>query len=232
MKKVLVALFFSGFLFSCASDEKPGLSAYQNEVITYFQEVALGFEFGTATEVTRKWQSEMRIFIGGSPDAELTHELQSIVTEINSLTTDGFTISTTLDSLHSNCYIFFGSAPEFVERHQPAASVIGNNWGLFFIFFDGENKLYRALVFVDIHRANKAEQKHLLREELTQSLGLAKDSPRYFDSIFQESWTTTTSYSAIDKDLIRLLYHPGMFTGLTRETSREVLTQLVKELDI
>jgi hypothetical protein len=233
MKKILFALCFSGVLFSCSSDdEKPALSIYQNEVITYFQEIALGFEFGSATEVTRKWQSEMKIFIGGTPDTELSNELQSIITEINTLATDGFEITITPDSLASNCYIFFGSASEFVSRYQPASSSVGNNWGLFFVFFDGGNRLYRALIFIDIHRANESEQMHLLREELTQSLGLAKDSPRYSESIFQQSWTTTTSYSPIDRDLIRLLYHPGMFTGLTRETSHEVLTQLVRELDI
>jgi len=69
-------------------------------------------------------------------------------------------------------------------------------------------------MYVDIFRANEQGQLHLLREELTQSLGLGQDSERYLNSIFQINWTTTSSYSQIDKDIIRLLYHPNMKVGL------------------
>ena len=69
-------------------------------------------------------------------------------------------------------------------------------------------------MYVDIFRANEQGQLHLLREELTQSLGLGQDSERYLNSIFQINWTITSSYSQIDKDIIRLLYHPNMKVGL------------------
>ena len=69
-------------------------------------------------------------------------------------------------------------------------------------------------MYVDIFRANEQGQLHLLREELTQSLGLGQDSEKYLNSIFQINWTTTSSYSQIDKDIIRLLYHPNMKVGL------------------
>lgn len=69
-------------------------------------------------------------------------------------------------------------------------------------------------MYVDIFRANEQGQLHLLREELTQSLGLGQDSERYLNSIFQINWTTTSSYSQIDKDIIRLLYHSNMKVGL------------------
>ena len=69
-------------------------------------------------------------------------------------------------------------------------------------------------MYVDTERANAIEQRHLLREEFTQSLGLAKDSERYPSSIFQSDWTRTTSYTELDRELIRLLYHPDMVSGL------------------
>jgi hypothetical protein len=232
MRKVFFALCFSSVLLSCSTDEKPGRSAYQNEVITYFQEIALGFEFGSAPEVTYKWQTEMKIFVGGNPGTELSSELQTIIGEINSLTSDGFRMSLTQDTTISNCYLYFGSAAQFTSMFPSYSSAVAGNWGLFYVNFDSHSNLYRATIFIDIQRAQGNEQKHLLREELTQSLGLAKDSPRYLDSIFQQAWTTTTTYSTIDKDLIRLLYHPGMYSGMGREPVRELLPQLVSELDI
>ena len=82
-------------------------------------------------------------------------------------------------------------------------------------------------MYVDIFRANIEAQKHLLREELTQSLGLARDSPEYTESIFQSSWTTTTEFAAIDKELIRLLYHPDMVIGLTANQVDDVLAEIL-----
>jgi hypothetical protein len=43
-------------------------------------------------------------------------------------------------------------------------------------------------------------------KELTQSLGLLNESWKYPESIFYQGWTTTTSFSKIDKRLIDLLY--------------------------
>ena len=81
-------------------------------------------------------------------------------------------------------------------------------------------------MYVDIFRANEQGQLHLLREELTQSLGLGQDSERYLNSIFQINWTTTSSYSQIDKDIIRLLYHPNMKVGLN-ENKVDVLLRSI-----
>lgn len=81
-------------------------------------------------------------------------------------------------------------------------------------------------MYVDIFRANEQGQLHLLREELTQSLGLGQDSERYLNSIFQINWTTTSFYSQIDKDIIRLLYHPNMKVGLN-ENEVDVLLRSI-----
>jgi hypothetical protein len=63
-------------------------------------------------------------------------------------------------------------------------------------------------MYVDIYRCTELDaQKHLLREELTQSLGLFNDSYKYENSIFQQRWTTTTEYADIDKKIIQILYN-------------------------
>jgi len=193
------------------------------EVIAYFKEIALGFEFGNASEVTRKWTSKMKILVGGNPTTELLNELERIVTEINDLGTDGFSIEIVQDSSQSNYYIFFGSGEDYVDMFPYQAGYINANLGLFSVSSYGTNQLSSGHMYVDIHRANSILQKHLLREELTQSLGLAKDSFKYAESIFQQNSTTTTEYANIDKDLIRLLYHPAMVVGLNENQVHDVL---------
>ena len=219
-------LLFS--ILSCSEDEDVSLNLneYDLEVISYFKDIALGFEFGSASEVTRKWCSELKIFIGGDVSTELSEELNKIVNEIENLTTDNLSIQIVNDSSLSNYYIYFGSGEKYASIFSSQENYINSNWGLFSVWWTN-NCIDRGHMYVDIFRANNTEQKHLLREEFTQSLGLAKDSNRYPFSIFQSSWTRTLAYTDLDKDLIRLLYHPKMKTGLdvisVDEKLREIL---------
>jgi hypothetical protein len=228
-KKFLPLSVVITVIFACSEDSKMefGLTEYDKRVIEYFSEIALGFEFGSASEITRKWKDEMKIFVGGAKTAELMNELQDIVAEINSQATDGFSISIVSDSLQMNYYIFLGPANEYGKKYPTQAGLAVDNWGLFSISWDPSDQINWGSMYVDVNRANAVEEKHLLREELTQSLGLAKDSQRYDDSIFQKDWTTTNEYSGIDRDLIRLLYHPEMQIGLTQTQVEQVLTQII-----
>ncbi|WP_299896144.1 DUF2927 domain-containing protein [uncultured Aquimarina sp.] len=216
------------FVSSCSSDDDIASDAEiaNEEVIEYFKDIALGFEFGSASRVTRKWNTDMKIFVGGNPSDALTNELNKIVNEINNLTTDGFSVSIVDSSSQSNFFIFFGSGDDYADLYPGQEGFVESNWGLFSIFWL-DNQLNSGHMYVDIFRANAIEQRHLLREELTQSLGLARDSFRYDDSIFQSEWTRTTEYSEIDRELIRLLYHPDMNVGLDENEVDPILRNIL-----
>ena len=221
----LILLIF----LSCSDDGEVNieLDEYDIEVISYFKEIALGFEFGTSSEITRKWCSDLKIFIGGDISNDLNVELNNIVNEISSLVTDNFSLQIVNDSSQSNFYIFYGSGYGYSKIFPSQANYVDSNWGLFSVRWNASNCLTRGNMYVDIYRANTIELRHLLREELTQSLGLAKDSFKYPNSIFQSSWTQTLNYMEIDKDLIRLLYHPNMSTGLNATAVEDVLRNIL-----
>jgi hypothetical protein len=67
------------------------------------------------------------------------------------------------------------------------------------------------------------ERSHLIREELTQSLGLFKDSWRYPDSVFYQDWTDITSYSDLDRTTVRLLYDSRLGPSMTPSEALEAL---------
>ena len=96
--------------FSCSDDGEVNieLDEYDLEVISYFKDIALGFEYGTSSEITRKWCSDLNIFVGGDISNDLNVELNNIVYEIRSLVTDNFSIQIVNDSSQSNYYIFLG----------------------------------------------------------------------------------------------------------------------------
>ena len=230
---LLFSLCIVILISSCSKDDddilpESILSEYEIDIIDYFKEIALGFEFGNTSNITRKWNSEMKVFIGGEPSSELLAEFEKIRTEINELATDGFKVTVVNDSLQSNYYIFLGLGTKYAEMFPDKSNLINSNWGLFYVMWNGQNQFYSGHMYVDIMRANSIEQKHLLREEFTQSLGFARDSQLYMESIFQSDWTTTIEYAPIDKELIRLLYHPEMSIGLNElqvdNALREILS--------
>jgi hypothetical protein len=106
----------------------------------------------------------------------------------------------------ANFFILFGSQQDYNNYDKESIGYTENNQGLF-IAYGGEN-LTKATMYVDVNRTSTNDgQKHLLREELTQSLGLCNDSYDYPESIFYQGWTETTEYTEIDKELIQMLYN-------------------------
>mgnify|MGYP001223105869 FL=1 len=138
--KLLLHLFILIALSSCSKNDEniilpdSEFSEYEINVIDYFKDVALGFEFGNASRITRKWNSEVNISIGGEANDGLINELEKIKTEINELATDGFKINIVNNSSQSNYYIFFGSGSDYAQLYPDQANLIDSNWGLFSVF--------------------------------------------------------------------------------------------------
>ena len=208
------------------------LTEDQEIAISYFKEIALGFEFGNATDVTRKWNRDVLIFTGGEKDDALLNELDEIIDELNELISrDDIELRLTADSTQSNFYIYLGPGSSFGEIFPPAANFVNSNFGLFFVNFNASDFITSARMYVDTERPAPLNQLHLLREELTQALGMAQDSPRFQDSIFQINYSgTATEYNKYDKAVIQMLYHPQMQTGLFEAEVDPVLRDIVGEV--
>lgn len=235
---LLLSYCISILFFSCSFDEEenlpqPELSKYNQELIAYFKEIALGFENDDSIKITRKWQSTMKVFIEGELSTELITKVEEVVHDINMMTTDGFFIELVTDKNLANCYIFFGAKSDFITLYPDAVDQMEDNYAIFNVWWQS-NVIYEARIFIDTEQTNLLEQKSLILEEITQSLGLGKDSEKYPNSIFYETSTDggfVLNYSELDKDLIRLLYHKEMGIGLNEDQTEYVLTRiLTKEI--
>lgn len=220
------------FSNSCSDPQGPDMSklksdkespfdpqAFRGEVIEYFKEIALGFEGDWASEITRKWNKDLLIFVEGDVYKPVLDELDKIILELNHLiASDKVKIMLTKDRKKVNHYVSFGT-------------YVGSNYGKFFVDFNEMNYIIKANILVDTQRASYKKQLHLLREELTQTLGLGQDSSKYPNSIFQESYSTdVTEFSKHDKAVIKLLYHPKMEVGLDATQVDPILDKIVDEV--
>lgn len=180
--------------------------SYTKEEIDYFKEIALSSEFSDKDNgLACTWKSDVKIFVQGVRKPELISELQRIVGELNELI-DPIDIKIVDSKEESNYIIFFGSQYDYHNIAPSSVNLTERNHGLFVV--NSGQTIRRGSMYVDIYRCTELDaQKHLLREELTQSLGLFNDSYKYDNSIFQQRWTTTTEYADIDKKIIQILYN-------------------------
>ncbi|MDK3156525.1 DUF2927 domain-containing protein [Kamptonema cortianum] len=197
---------------------EPKTQRLNQEQIDYFVEVAMGAEFGKSSPIVRKWKSDIIVQAIGTPTAEDRRTLDAVVRELRELT--GLNI--TLGDRNANMTIYFVPEPEF-RRYEP--NYIPRNYGFFWTQWNN-NTIYNARILISTTGVTQRERSHLIREEVTQSLGLMRDSFKYPDSIFYQGWTDTTEYSEMDRAIIRLLYRPEIRPGMTQEDVLSILAAL------
>jgi hypothetical protein len=198
---------------------RPG--GYTEEELGYFAEIAYGFEFGNASHVIRKWRNDLLIAVRGAPTDEDRTTLAAVIRELNVLIGGSVRL---LDA---------GSAPPNVEIHFVPRSLFpvvlpgappGND-GLFYVSWEASQHFVRATVLIATDIRAPFRQ-HLIREEVTQSLGLAQDSPRYPTSIFYAGYSETHQFSKLDEALIEMLYREEVRAGMSEPEARAVLVGL------
>lgn len=194
-------------------------SIFTQEQINYFMEIAMGSEFDSnKNPQVRKWRGDIRIQYSGTPTrADLT-TLNTVIAELNSLT--GGSIHLRLDNTNPNITIHFVPESQF-QKYEPR--YVPTNYGFFATNWDANGTIQKANILINSQDVTQRERSHLIREELTQSLGLMRDSFKYPLSMFYQPWTDVTQYAEIDKALIRMLYDPSIQAGMTKA---EVLSTL------
>jgi len=116
--------------------------------------------------------------------------------------------------------IYFAAVDKF-SSIEP--NYIEGNTGFFWTWWDDSGALYRARILIATDGINQKERSHLIREELTQSLGMMNDSYEYKDSIFYQDWTDKGSYAGMDRAVIRILYDPRIEPGMTMDEVDDVI---------
>ena len=69
-----------------------------------------------------------------------------------------------------------------------------------------DNEIVKGCVFID-KKLNGNQLKSVLREEITQSLGLGNDSWKYPKSIFYQGSNSNIKFAEIDEKIIQLHYN-------------------------
>ncbi|HYF93742.1 MAG TPA: DUF2927 domain-containing protein [Symbiobacteriaceae bacterium] len=187
------------------------------DVLDYLDEVALnGFEFGSAPRVVYKWTQNIGVSVSGAASESDRLALKSVLADLNELISP---LRITQVAADGDITIYYGPDTEFSRR---LTGYTPGNRGYFEVHYSRRYSLQHADVVIST-AVDAAARAHLLREELTQSLGMFQDSWHQKESIFYQGWTTTDRYSDLDKAVIRTLYDSRIKPGMTRDKVRDAL---------
>jgi len=214
MKTMFIA--FTLLIIGCSFQSNT--NTFTQEEIDYFTEIALGAKFGDEASVIKKWTENIRIKVAGEPTKEDLQTINNIVSNLNELITG---IKIKLVDKNENLTIAFSPESEF-SAIDP--NYVPTNYGFFWALWHDDNfVIYNASILISSAEVTQRERSHLIREELTQSLGLMNDSDKYNDSIFFQEWTNVIEFSDIDRAVIKLLYLKKITPGMSKEQVLKIL---------
>ena len=196
---------------------------YVADEIDYFLDIAFGSEFGEATPLLRRWPSGSGplIRMNGTPSTADREVLDSVIAEIDRLA-PGLDIELVAD--FPTVEMHFVPQSEFATLLPQAPA--GNN-GLVWLWWGGDQYLFQSVVLISTTTAETLRA-HIIREEVTQMLGLLQDSFLYPESIFYQAFSDVTEYLPIDRAVIDLLHRPELRVGMTATEAARVARTLMR----
>jgi hypothetical protein len=198
---------------------RPG--GYPAEAVDYFAAIEFGSEYGSSEPVVRRWGIGPTLRVNGSPTARDRLTLNQVLDEINALTT---TVDVAQVDTMPSVEVHFAPQATFPGL---LPSYVPGNVGFFTVWWDATQHIYRAVVLIS-SEIDQSARDHILREEVTQILGLMRDSFRYPESIFYQNWTLVTEYAPVDEAVIEMLYRPELPTGAPAEEAVRLLRTLTR----
>ncbi|MDZ7659699.1 DUF2927 domain-containing protein [Fodinibius sp.] len=227
---IFIFIFLIGI--SCASTQIPSSLSRQTEkniksknlVITdeltdYFLEIAFGSEYKGGDGLVT-WNKPIRIKLLGDFTTADSMEIAGVVSELNNILS--FT-NLHLVNEQANISIYFTDKKGF-EKNAP--DYAHNNSGYFSIQWTPKEKhVTKGKILINIDQSQE-RRNHVIREEITQILGLMNDSERYPDSIFYQNYSTVTQYSSLDKKVLQLWEALRPLSGYKHKQIKRYLRKL------
>lgn len=207
---------FTIFLIGCSGTQID--KQYTQEEIDYFVEIALSAEFGDIVPVIKKWEDDVHIKINGVPTRDDLLSVNSVIDDLNQLIES---VNIKIVDKNENMTISFSPESQFSEIDK---NYVPTNYGFFWALWHDDNYvIYNASILIASAAITQAERSHLIRKELTQSLGLMNDSEKYDDSIFYQKWTNINGFSDLDKTVTSLLYKKNIKAGMSSNQILDIL---------
>jgi hypothetical protein len=185
----------------------------------YFLKIALGSEYGLGDFTIKKWKTDICIEVSGQPTPEDLQTLCRVIDDLNDIIGDKIHIDIVASG--GNVQIHFIPQAEFYQYEPPGIVFYG---GFFWNWWNYSGEISQSRIVIASDRLTQRHRSHLIREELTQALGLMNDAMDFKDSIFYQGYSEITEFSPLDRDIIKLLYDEQITAGMSNFQVKEVFS--------
>ena len=243
MMKFFFSLLFLLSLVGCKKGDTYDFSSnyvlptgktYTAMEIIGFKELAFNATTG-GTGFIKKWKfKEVLIYMVDTSYIYLNNEMDSIIKDINLLTDTNQVYKKTLDKSLANLAIYLTDKNTFsISEPQAYASYtsVPGLFGFAYTQLGTNSQIVRASVFLDMARPDNTSMfynRYLLRHELMHTLGFLGHVTlaEFSGSCLSTGYNYSTFFSAFDKKMISLLYHPAIKAGMNETTVTPVIINL------
>ncbi|NRA59695.1 MAG: DUF2927 domain-containing protein [Psychrobium sp.] len=232
MSKFVIVFSMFFVTFAHAADRQQWQSL--QFITDSFYEIALGDEYGTSAYSIKKWNKPLRIYVEHQTNGVELHNqlLNAHIKHLKQIT--GLDIERTKHAKNANIHFFFTKEKMLQQlvAKKAGSQLVKYTHGSLCMATIRANKagnIISANVFIPVDRA-MAQGKLLtcIVEELTQSLGLIRDSDLVFPSIFNDN-TKNNLLTGLDEILLKMLYDKRIVTGMTKDELAPIINEMVKE---
>ncbi len=232
----VLVVFLSCSTGSNSPEEPEGISEteltpLQLEFLDEFEHVAFRLAVNSVgITFSRKWKSEVKIFLDGSIDQAYRSLVERSIDEFNLLITDGTSIQVVPELESANVHLFLGSS-EAVKTIWPDINTEGKS-GLAFHFAEEDGEITSGRIWVENDGGG------LFKHELGHVLGFhhATDNTCGINDgmirSFMCSGSPNNILSDFDRAIVQTWYHPKINSGQTFFSMRPIVEQLLLDGEI
>lgn len=194
-----------------------------DDVITYFNEVALDTEFATGpgdAKLIQKWDQPIYYMLEGNYTQDDRGTICEFANFFNNMTGSPGMYETT-DPLQKNLRICFTDSQGMVD-------ILGNN----FEYADGgvtywydNDRIYDSTICITTYLEG-TQRRSVILEELYNGTGLSQDTILRTDSLIYSYSDDAQWMTPVDQLLLMLLYHPQIQPGMNATQCEQVIRSL------
>ena len=226
----LIAFLLAAVLLLCAVPSSADAAApkftysdaqdARQKALDCFRLCAFSAEYGSASNPLRRWEKTIFIYMGGNVTKDDRNEMNKFIMELATHCPDMPNIRLVQNQENADIEIWYCPLKE-MANYVP--DYVEGNWGFFYYWNDGGNKITSAKIAIASDKNNTASKRHLLREELLGAFGLSSDHLLYSDSILYGEWTTVGQLSDVDWLMLNMLYDRDLKCGMGADEACRIL---------
>ncbi len=205
---VLALIFVAVGLFA-----QPVDAQIEKEVLQFVGDVIVRSEYGTRDiDFVKRWTRSPTLSTFGEGD-QFPRVIKSVVDQINELLPDDIQITVLEPGDESaDIKVIFTAREKFQELAKKHEFTLPEGVVAYFSnWWNGKFELKKAIVLIPSDKKYGRELRHIIMEEISQSMGAGGDSSQFEKSVFYEDldaeeYGSAVKFSKLDKRLIKFLY--------------------------